>query len=176
MAGSVRAVRIRPVKQTPQGTPFYTRRMSTPPQASGLQGPWRRVIYVPIYEIIAIIASGLMFVLIGQPPQESGVMAVVASAIAVIWNVAFNSAFEWWEARQSVKGRSIGRRVAHALGFEGGLALILVPFMAWWFKVTPWEALVMEAALVVFFLVYTYLFNWVFDHFFGLPASAQAGA
>lgn len=147
--------------------------MSEPRQASGLQGPWRRVIYVTIYEIIAIIASSLLFVVIGQQPGESGAMAVVASAVAVIWNVGFNSAFEWWEARQSVKGRSLGRRVAHAIGFEGGLALILVPLMAWWFGVTLWQALVMEAALVVFFLVYTYLFNWVFDHFFGLPASAQ---
>ena len=147
--------------------------MSEPRQASGLQGPWRRVIYVAIYEVIAIIASSLLFVVIGQQPGESGVMAVVASAVAVIWNVSFNSAFEWWEARQSVKGRSIGRRVAHAIGFEGGLALILVPVMAWWFGVTLWQALVMEAALVVFFLVYTYLFNWVFDRFFGLPASAQ---
>lgn len=147
--------------------------MSEPRQASGLQGPWRRVIYVTIYEIIAIIASSLLFVVIGQQPGESGAMAVVASAVAVIWNVGFNSAFEWWEARQSVKGRSIGRRVAHAIGFEGGLALILVPLMAWWFGVTLWQALAMEAALVVFFLVYTYLFNWVFDHFFGLPASAQ---
>lgn len=150
--------------------------MSATHQASGLQGPWRRVIYVTIYEIIAIIASSLLFVVIGQQPGESSAMAVVASAIAVVWNVSFNSAFEWWEARQVVKGRSIARRVAHALGFEGGLALILVPLMAWWFDVTLWQALVMEAALVIFFLVYTYVFNWVFDHFFGLPASAQAGA
>ena len=150
--------------------------MSAAHQASGLQGPWRRVIYVTLYEIIAIVASSLLFIAIGQAPGESGVMAVVASAIAVVWNVTFNSAFEWWEARQSVKGRSIRRRIAHAIGFEGGLALILVPFMAWWFGVTLWQALVMEAALVVFFLVYTYVFNWVFDHFFGLPASAQAGA
>lgn len=147
--------------------------MSTSHQSKGLQGPWRRVIYVSIYEIIAILASSLLFVAIGQQLQESSVMAVVASAVAVVWNVSFNNAFEWWEARQSVKGRSVARRTAHAIGFEGGLALILVPLMAWWFRVTLWEALVMEAALVVFFLVYTYLFNWVFDHFFGLPASAQ---
>jgi len=67
-----------------------------------------------------------------------------------------------------------------ARGARAGLrrrpALILVPLMAWWFAVTLWQALVMEAALVIFFLVYTYIFNWVFDHFFGLPASAQAGA
>ena len=68
------------------------------------------------------------------------------------------------------------RRVVHALGFEGGLAMVLIPLMAWWFGVTLWEATVMEAGLLVFFLVYTYVFNWCFDHVFGLPASASASA
>ena len=32
----------------------------------------------------------------------------------------------------------------------------------------------MDLGLVVFFLVYTFVFNWLFDHVFGLPASARA--
>ena len=132
------------------------------------------MIYITLYELIAILASGLLFMAIGQQPGASGVMAVAASVIAVLWNLAFNMAFERWERRQSVKGRSFTRRIAHAIGFEGGLALILVPLMAWWFGVSLWQALVMEIGLMVFFLVYTYVFNWVFDHYFGLPASAQA--
>ena len=103
----------------------------------------------------------------------SGVMAVVASTLAIAWNVAFNHLFEKWEARQTVKGRSVLRRVVHALGFEGGLALMLIPLMAWWFGVSLWEATLMEAGLLVFFLVYTYAFNCGFDRIFGLPASAQ---
>ena len=59
------------------------------------------------------------------------------------------------------------------MGFEGGLALVLIPLMAWWFGVSLWQATVMEAGLLLFFLVYTYAFNWVFDQVFGLPASAQ---
>ena len=55
----------------------------------------------------------------------------------------------------------------------GGLALMLIPMMAWWFDVGLWEATLMEAGLLVFFLVYTYAFNWAFDRIFGLPASAQ---
>lgn len=142
-------------------------------QATGLQGPWRRVIYVGLYETIAIIVSSGMFMALGQNAGHSGAMAVAASTIAIIWNVTFNTLFEKWEASQTVKGRSIARRVAHALGFEGGLAFILIPLMAWWFSVSLWEATLMEAGLLVFFLVYTYAFNWSFDRIFGLPASAQ---
>ena len=139
----------------------------------GLQGPKRRVIYVALYETIAILAASLMFMAIGQSAGHSGGMAVAASAIAILWNVTFNTLFEKWEARQAVRGRSIARRIAHAIGFEGGLALVLIPLMARWFNVGLWEAAVMEAGLLVFFLCYTYVFNWCFDRAFGLPASAQ---
>jgi uncharacterized membrane protein len=54
--------------------------------------------------------------------------------------------------------------------------MVLIPLMAWWFGDSLGEATVMEAGLLVFFLVYTYAFNWCFDHVFGLPASAAGPA
>ncbi|WP_370541321.1 MULTISPECIES: PACE efflux transporter [Acidovorax] len=144
------------------------------PAPQGLQGPWRRVLYVTLYELIAIaVATAGLAQLSGQGAGHSSVVAVAASAIAVLWNVVFNWAFERWESRQTVRGRSVARRVAHAIGFEGGLVFTLVPLFAWWFKVSLWEAFVMDLALIVFFLCYTFVFNWAFDRVFGLPASAQ---
>lgn len=147
---------------------------AAPRKATGLQGPKRRIIYVSLYEAIAIAVSSLIFIAIGQKASDSGVMAVAASVIAICWNLSFNHLFEKWEARQTVKGRSVLRRVVHAIGFEGGIAAMLIPLMAWWFNITLWEAAVMEAGLLVFFMVYTFAFNWAFDRLFGLPASAQA--
>lgn len=141
-----------------------------------LQGPWRRVIYVTLYELIAIAAATLgLAALTGQGAGHAGVVAAAASAIAVAWNLVFNWAFERWEARQVVRGRSVRRRIAHAIGFEGGLVFTLVPLFAWWFNVSLWQAFVMDLALIVFFLCYTFVFNWGFDRVFGLPASAQGG-
>ena len=147
---------------------------AAPRKATGLQGAKRRIIYVSLYEAIAIAVSSLIFIAIGQKASDSGVMAVAASVIAICWNLSFNHLFEKWEARQTVKGRSVLRRVVHAIGFEGGIAAMLIPLMAWWFNITLWEAAVMEAGLLVFFMVYTFVFNWAFDRLFGLPASAQA--
>lgn len=142
-----------------------------------LQGARRRVLFVTLYEIIAIaVATWGLASLTGQGAGHSGIVAAASSAIAVLWNLVFNALFERWEARQAVRGRSIARRVAHAIGFEGGLVAFLVPLFAWWFKVSLWEALVMDLGLVVFFLVYTFVFNWVFDRVFGLPTSAMATA
>lgn len=148
--------------------------LATPPRASGLQGAKRRVVFVGLYELIAIIVSSLLFMATGQDSGASGVMAVVASSIAILWNLTFNWLFERWELRQSRKGRSLLRRIVHAVGFEGGIAAMLIPLMAWWFEITLWQAVVMEAGLLVFFMVYTFVFNWCFDRIFGLPASAQA--
>ncbi|MBS7349989.1 MAG: PACE efflux transporter [Comamonas sp.] len=144
-----------------------------PAAAKGLQGVKRRVVFVSLYELLAIACASGLFVLIGQEPAASGVMAVLASAIAVAWNVLFNHLFERWEAGRTVRGRSVGRRIAHALGFEGGLACMLIPLMAWWFGIGLWSAAVMQSGLLLFFLSYTYVFNWAFDRIFGLPASAQ---
>jgi len=146
---------------------------SAPPLFRNLQGPWRRVVFVTLYELIAIVAATFGFMLFtGQGAAHSGVISVVSSVLAVLWNVAFNHVFERWESRQRVRGRSLARRVAHAIGFEGGLALLLVPLLAWWFGVGLWQALVMDIGLMVFFLVYTFVFNWGFDRVFGLPAAA----
>ena len=147
--------------------------MSSNVPTTGLQGAKRRVVFVSLYELIAIAVSSLLFMATGQGAGDSGVMAVVASAIAIAWNLTFNYLFEKWEARQSKKGRSVLRRVMHAVGFEGGIAAMLIPLMAWWFDISLWQATVMEAGLLVFFMVYTFVFNWCFDRIFGLPASAQ---
>ena len=139
-----------------------------------LQGPLRRVVYVGLYEAIAIMAATAgLAALSGQGAAHSGVIAVVSSAIAICWNVVWNHVFEMWEARQATRGRSIGRRIAHAVGMEGGLVFMLVPLFAWWFEVSLWQALVMDIGLLLFFLVYTFVFNWSFDRIFDLPNSAQ---
>ncbi|AMM24628.1 PACE efflux transporter [Variovorax sp. PAMC 28711] len=138
-----------------------------------MQGIKRRVVYISLYEGIAIVAASIGLALMsGEGLGHSGVLAVIASVIAVLWNLTFNALFERWESRQAVRGRSLRRRIAHAVGFEGGLVAFLVPVFAWFLGVSLWQALMMDLGLVVFFLIYTFVFNWGFDRVFGLPASA----
>ena len=139
-----------------------------------MQGITRKVVYVSLYELIAICITSLGLALFTQ--QELGrasVAAIAASVIAVFWNLIYNTFFERWEARQKVRGRSVARRIAHAIGFELGLVVLLVPLFAWWLQVTLWQAFVLDLGFIVFFLVYTFVFNLVFDKIFGLPASAM---
>ena len=60
-------------------------------------------------------------------------------------------------------------RSAHAIGFEGGLVLICLPLYMIWYDVGLIKAFMMEAALLLFFLVYTFVFTLGFDKIFTLP-------
>lgn len=138
-----------------------------------LQGIRRRIVYVGLYEAIAIAVSSIGLKMLSDRPMADALVAAIgASVIAVIWNYLFNTLFERWEARQRVRGRSLWRRIAHAVGFESGLTALLVPLFAWQLQVSLWEAFVMDLGLILFFLVYTFSFTWCFDRIFGLPDSA----
>ncbi|WP_370627473.1 PACE efflux transporter [Rhodoferax sp. PAMC 29310] len=127
-----------------------------------------------MYEALAVafVAPVLSFVF-GESTASSLGLAVVLSSIALGWNFIFNTLFERWEARQSVQGRSLARRLVHGIGFEGGLVVILVPVMALWLNTSLLNAFVANLGFLAFFFVYAIAFTWAFDRVFGLPESAE---
>ncbi|MCX2863485.1 PACE efflux transporter [Paucibacter sp. PLA-PC-4] len=138
-----------------------------------MQGIRRRLVYVSLYELFAVgLTSAGLTLLAGSALAHAGIAALASSAIALAWNLAYTHLFEAWEARQTRRGRSLARRIAHALGFEAGLIVMLVPLFAWWLDISLWQALLLDFGLIVFFLIYTFVFNLAFDRLFGLPASA----
>lgn len=133
----------------------------------------RRFGYSLSYECIAILCSTGLLVLLGNSPIRSLPLSIGTSVIAILWNLIWNTFFEYLEAKFKWKGRSVRVRVVHAIGFEGGLALICIPILAWWLNLSLVEAFFTEAGLLIFFLLYTYVFNYTFDKVFGLPESAR---
>lgn len=129
----------------------------------------RRLVYVAIFEVTAIIFSTfVLMVLSGSDAQESLPVAVIISTAAVVWNFIYNTAFEAFEVRNQVKVRTLTIRIIHATGFEGGLVLVCLPLYMFWYGVGIWTALSMEAALLLFFLGYTFIFTLIFDQIFTL--------
>ena len=133
----------------------------------------RRILQAILYEVFAIAFVGPMLsIIFDKPPASTMGLAFVLSSIALGWNYVFNAIFERWESRQTVRGRSFTRRLAHGIGFEGGLVVILVPVMALWLNTSVLNAFLANLGLLVFFFVYAIAFTWAFDRMFGLPASA----
>lgn len=134
----------------------------------------RRVLQACLYEVLAIAFVGpVLSVAFGKSQGSTLALAIVLSTIALTWNYIFNAGFEHWEARQPVKGRSFLRRLAHGTGFEGGLAIILIPVMSYWLEIPALEAFLANLGLLAFFFFYAIGFTWAFDKVFGLPASAK---
>ena len=130
----------------------------------------RRLVYVTVFEIIAIITSTYVLMWLSDSgASESLPVAVMVSVAAIVWNFIFNTAFEAWERRKKVKERTFLIRSIHAIGFEGGLVLICLPLYMLWYNVGLYKAFTMELALLLFFLVYTFIFTLIFDKIFTLP-------
>jgi len=140
-----------------------------------MQGLHRKVVHATLYEAVAIALVTLGMSAAGQASVHTGLsLSVAMSVLAMLWNMAYNAMFEAWERRQPSTVRTWQRRVAHALGFEGGLMVLTIPVIMWMLKVGLWQAVVADASLVVFFLGYTFAFNWAFDRVFGPPVATKA--
>jgi uncharacterized membrane protein len=61
----------------------------------------------------------------GQASLSALGLMLTISLIALAWNHGFTEVFERWEARQTVKGRSWRRRLAHGTLFEGSLDIMV---------------------------------------------------
>lgn len=135
-----------------------------------MQGMKRRIVHTTSFEIIGLIIAVPLFAWIfDEGLAHIGILTVVMSLIAMVWNMTFNKLFELWEVRQHDHRRTVKRRIAHALGFEGGLLVATLPLIAWWMQMSLWHALLTDLGYMLFFLVYGFVFNWGFDRIFGLP-------
>jgi uncharacterized membrane protein len=147
------------------------------PEASDMHGVKRKLVFVTLFELIAVLCNTLILTALGHDSAHSTGLAIASSAIAVLWNLCWNTLFEYWEARRLDRTRTLFRRALHAVGFEAGLLGMLVPLFAWSLGIALLDALALNIGLVLFFLVYTFTFNLAFDKVFGLPLSArQPGA
>lgn len=139
-----------------------------------MQGPSRKILQAILYESIAVaVLSSSISLIYDEGLAHAGALSLMLSVCALLWNVLFNYVFECWEARQPQRARTLGRRLLHSLGFEGGLVLLLVPLVAWWLEISWWAALVTDLGLFVFFFFYALAFQWVFDRVFDVPESAK---
>ncbi|WP_249679629.1 PACE efflux transporter [Pseudomonas abieticivorans] len=135
-----------------------------------MQGARRKIVQAVLYEGIAVFCVGpALDAIFAQGLGTSTGLAVVLSSVALAWNMLFNALFERWEKGRP---RTAARRVLHALGFEGGLTVMLLPVIAWWLQIGLGAALVTDVGLFVFFFFYALVFQWLFDRVFDEPVAA----
>ena len=124
-----------------------------------------RVLHALLFEGLAVLLfSPLVALVSGKSLAHSGALTLMMSFVAVLWNMAFSAVFESLERRRGWR-RTLRLRLAHACLFELGLIAALVPMIAWWMQVDLLQALLLDIGLVLLFLPYTLMFNWLYDRY-----------
>lgn len=98
----------------------------------------RRLIHAISYEgiLLVIIAIALSFIF-DMPMEVTGTLGVFMAVVSVFWNMIFNHYFEKVEHKFNWE-RTISVRILHAFILDIGLTLCI--------------------------LVYTFIFQWCYDH------------
>ncbi len=130
------------------------------------------------FEIIGlIIVTPMGAWLFGHDPFDIGLLAAFAATLATGWNYVYNLGFDHTLLRLTgrVRKRPV-ERVLHAIGFEAGLLVALLPVVALWLGISLWEAFVMDLFLALFYMVYAFVFTWIYERLFPVPEPAQQRA
>ncbi len=135
----------------------------------------RHAILFELFGLALIIPLGT--VLFGLHTADMGVIGVGSALAATAWNYVYNLGFD--RAMQRLVGhtrKSLSLRVGHAVLFEAGLLVILLPPIAWYLGIGLVQALVMDLAIAAFYVAYAFTFNLAYDRAFPLPGWDAAAA
>lgn len=132
-----------------------------------------RVRHALAFEIIGLVIFIPLFSwLLQKNVSEMGVLGVVSAFTATSWNFIYNWGFDLAMLRWAgTLHKTVAMRVLHSVLFEAGLIVLLIPFIAWYLDISLWAALLMDIAIVVFYLVYAFFFNIAYDRVFPIPAA-----
>lgn len=120
------------------------------------------------FEVIGLLLSvPLAAVVFGFDAGKTSVLGAIGATMATTWNYLFNLMFDHGLKRWTGSTRkSLGMRFIHAISFELGLMLAFLPIIAWWMEIGLLEALLVDIAFVLFYLVYAFIFTWCYDTVF----------
>lgn len=130
-----------------------------------------RIRHALSFEIIGLLlVVPLGAVGFGMHMQDIGVVAIVASTLATLWNYIYNIGFDRaLKRKRGTVHKTMPLRVLHAVLFEAGLLLFTLPLIALYLGIGLWQAFVVDLAFVVFYLIYAFVFNFSYDKIFPLP-------
>lgn len=133
----------------------------------------RHALLFEVFGLALIIPLGT--VLFGLHASEMGVIGVGSALAATAWNYVYNLGFD--RAMQRLTGhtrKSLLLRVGHAVLFEAGLLVILLPPIAWYLGIDLAQAFYMDIAIALFYVAYAFLFNLAYDRAFPLRSWSEA--
>jgi uncharacterized membrane protein len=129
-----------------------------------------RIRHAILFELVGLsLMIPLGTVLFGLHASVMGVIGVGSALAATAWNYVYNLGFD--RTMQRLAGhtrKSLSLRAMHAVLFEAGLLVILLPPIAWYLGIGLVEAFYMDLAIAAFYVAYAFVFNLAYDRAFPL--------
>ncbi|MBS1204896.1 MAG: hypothetical protein H6R25_1795 [Proteobacteria bacterium] len=123
-----------------------------------------RILHAVLFEVVANFSIAFLLAwIMNVSVLQSGLLSVISAFTATVWSFIFNKCFDGIQKRYKFC-RNFVVRSLHAIMFEAGLIIILVPAAMFTLNLPVQEAFWTEVGLVFFFLPYTLIFNWVYDY------------
>ena len=124
-----------------------------------------RVFQAIFFEVTALaIVVPATVVIAGFETQKMMIVGMGLSMFAMFWNYIYNIVFDNLVGHHRID-RGLWVRMSHALGFELGMVVITLPVLAWYLNISWLAAVTLEAGFLIFILIYTFVFNWVYDRY-----------
>lgn len=125
---------------------------------------WERVLHAILFELFAIVFTVMLTAFFTSHSTSSlATVIILISLIAMVWNFIYNWLFDKVITGERI-ARGLGIRILHSVLFEGGLLVFTLPLVMYILNIGLWEAFVIDMGMTLFVLVYSVIFNWIYDH------------
>jgi len=132
-----------------------------------------RIRHALAFEGIGLVLIILLAPIVLNKPMEAiGLLAIAGSVIATLWTYVFTLGFDRVLLRlRGTTARTLVLRVVYSLLFEAGLIAVLLPITAYVLGIGLFEALLVDIGLAVFYIVYSFIYNIIYDRIFPDPGA-----
>lgn len=125
---------------------------------------WERVLHAALFEFFAILFTVILTSFFTPHSTSSlTIVIVLISAIAMVWNFVYNWLFDKVVTGERV-ARGLVTRILHSVLFEGSLLIFTLPLVMYMLDISLWQAFLLDIGMTLFVLVYSIIFNWIYDH------------
>lgn len=123
-----------------------------------------RIFHAILFEaiLLALSVAGAMLLQLGEAHALAGWFFVI-SLVAMLWNYVYNLLCDRLFPAPREQ-RNAYFRLWHSILFEVGLMVLTIPILAYALNLTWWQAFWADIGLTLLIVVYTFCFNWLYDH------------
>lgn len=122
-----------------------------------------RILHAVLFELGAMLVGALAIMIFGGEAHTAFGLGIAIALVTMVCNFVFNWLFDkLFTGKREERGALF--RLFHTVSFEASLLFATVPLIAYALALNLWQAFLADIGLTLVVMVYTFFFNWIYDH------------